>query len=480
MFRLSSSFLLFDYFRVPFEREDRAAAGAIDRARTACAYVRPAADDSKALFWVPASVAAEGRVSGPYTLGSIPIFGGVLPDEQAKPWLEELGGTWQRSSSISDSDGTWVSSIWSSAEGSVFLPFDPNEVILNYWSEGYCSFLGSALTRSVRSGVRRGYYRVRPFIPRLGQIVARRWFSRIQAKTPFPRWPVETALHDLYAFLFGIVGELVDEPVPMISLWPRSYKWALVLTHDVETAAGYADIDLLRDIEMRADYRSSWNFVPRNHHVPHDNVIADLRDKGFEVGVHGLYHDGRDIASLETRLPAILDYAKRWDAAGFRSPATLRDWKTMPLLEFDYDSTYSDTAPYEPQPGGCCSWLPYMIEHLVELPITLPQDHTLFEILGGLDEGLWLDKARFLRSKGGMALVLTHPDYARNQRLVRAYTSLLSEFAGDPSVWKALPREVADWWRRRAASELRRENGGWQVVGPAAELGAVAYAETAS
>jgi hypothetical protein len=153
-------------------------------------------------------------------------------------------------------------------------------------------------------------------------------------------------------------------------------------------------------------------------------IFQQLRDEGFEIGVHGLHHDGRDISELNARLPLIRKYAEEWGAAGFRSPATLRDWTSMPLLGFDYDSTYSDTAPYEPQPGGCCSWLPYMIDDLVELPITVPQDHTLFEILGGLDEGLWLEKVRFLKERGGMALVLTHPDYAK-QLLVRPTQSCL-------------------------------------------------------
>ena len=89
----------------------------------------------------------------------------------------------------------------------------------------------------------------------------------------------------------------------------------------------------------------------------------------------------------------------------------------MPLLGFDYDSSYPDTDPYEPQPGGCCSWLPFFNGDLVELPITLPQDHTLFEILGASTSALWLDKARFLRDRGGMALMITHPDYARNDEL---------------------------------------------------------------
>lgn len=473
LFQASQSFLLFDYFRVPYQQvgEDGVFAG--------CGSVRSAGDDSKAFFWVPASLPAAGRATGAHWLNSIPIFGGVLTDDAAETVLAQLGGDWHRSTPIFDAAGTWIASIWTTPEGSVFLPFDPDEAIGHFWSEGYAEFIGSPLSKHARSLARRGYYRVRSAIPRRGQIAMRRWFSHVQSRASFPRWPIETALHDLYGALFEIVGGLVEQPVPTISAWPGGHEWALILTHDVETPAGYENIDLLRDIEVSSDYRSSWNFVPRNDNVLYDHVIDELKEEGFEIGVHGLYHDGRDISDLANRLPLIRQYAERWGAVGFRSPATLRDWKAMSLLRFDYDSTYFDTSPFEPQPGGCCTWLPYMIGDIVELPITLAQDHTLFEILGGSDE-LWLDKARFLRDRGGMALVLTHPDYAHNERLIRAYTRLLDEFAGDASAWRALPRDVSTWWRRRAASELRMVGSEWQIVGPAADLGTVSYAQVGS
>jgi hypothetical protein len=316
---------------------------------------------------------------------------------------------------------------------------------------------------------------VRPAIPRRGQIALRRRFSTLQSRRPFPRWPIETALHDLYEALFGIAAAIAGEPVPMIAPWPHGHSWALILTHDVETPSGFAHIGRMCEIESRAGYHSSWNFVPTDGHGLHE-LIDGLKAGGFEVGVHGLYHDGRDIAELPTRLPHIRGYAERWGAAGFRSPATLREWDSIRMLPFDYDSSYFDTSPFEPQPGGCCTWLPYMIGDVVELPITLPQDHTVFEILRGTDARLWLDKARMVRERGGMALVLTHPDYADNECLLEAYARLLGEFAGDRTAWKALPREVSDWWRRRAATTLRRTGDGWELDGPADADGAVAWA----
>ena len=52
------------------------------------------------------------------------------------------------------------------------------------------------------------------------------------------------------------------------------------------------------------------------------------------------------------------------------------------------------------------------------------------------------------------------------------YERFLDAFADDPGVWRALPREVSDWWRRRAASTIVTE-GGPRVIGPAAHDAAV-------
>jgi len=165
--------------------------------------------------------------------------------------------------------------------------------------------------------------------------------------------------------------------------------------------------------------------------------------------------------------------ATRWGAVGLRSPATQRSWDLMPMLGFDYDSSYTDTDPYEPQPGGCCTYLPFFNRDLVELPITLPQDHTLFEILQHDDGAVWTRKARDIRARGGMVLALAHPDYARDQRLALGWSQLLDEFAGDVTVWQALPREVASWWRRRNDSDVVPVGDRWAVRGPGAADGRV-------
>ena len=483
MFEASHPFAFFDYFRVPYQVRPQPADGPasspvrVHRVRPAVAAGQP----SRSLLWA----AAEPRSAAPpagcrlglFTMAGLTFSGHVALNPTAQAILARRGDGWRPAEPVLDREGRCVAAVWRDGAGNVFLPFDPGEVMQRFWAEEYRGAGRPALAAACQTAARRGYYAVRPALPRPLQLQLRRAFTRVQGRSAFPRWPVEDSLDNLYRWLFDVVTGLAGRPVPFLGLWPGGRSWAFVLTHDVETAVGYQEMELLRRPERERGYRSSWNLVGSRYAVDDDTVGA-LHSDGCEVGVHGLRHDGRDLGSrrlMNKRLPAMRRFAEQWQAVGFRSPATQRDWDLMPLLGFDYDSSYSDCDPYEPQPGGCCSYLPFFNQAMVELPITLPQDHTLFTILGSQDAELWIRKARHIRERGGMVLVLTHPDYAHDPRLAGGYRQLLDAFAGDGSVWHALPKEVAAWWRRRAASVLRPADGDWIVDGPAAVDGRVRF-----
>jgi hypothetical protein len=428
----------------------------------------------------PATSSAAGQ-PGCYQLDGFTFFGHVAADATVRAMLPQPGRGWHPAEHIRAADGRRVAAIWRDPDGNVFLPFDPGEVMRLYWSEGYREIGRSGVAALGRAAALRGYYLARPAIPRSVQLALRRLFTRVQAASSFPGWPIEDSLHDFYDWLFAVIAELAARPVPFLGLWPDGRSWALVLTHDVETAVGYSEMDLLRGPERARGYRSSWNFVGGRYQVD-DETVRSLQDDGCEIGVHGLRHDGRDLAGrlIDERLPAMWEHARRWNAVGFRSPATHRGWELMHRLGFAYDSSYTDTDPYEPQPGGCCTYLPYLNRGTVELPITLPQDHTLFTILRHADAGLWLRKAGHIRNRGGMVLVLTHPDYAHDQRLANGYQALLDTFAADGTAWHALPREVAAWWRGRAASTITASGDAWRIDGPASGTGQVCFAGAGS
>lgn len=271
--------------------------------------------------------------------------------------------------------------------------------------------------------------------------------------------------------MLGLAEQAAGAPLPWIAPWPDGHEWAVVLTHDVEQAPGYARIDAVAEVEERVGLRSAWYLVPERDYTVTAERIDGLQHKGYEVALHGLRHDGRDLSAgtFDERLPAMQEYAARWGAVGFRSPATHRDWGRIGRLGLDHDSSWSDVARYEPQGGGSCSVLPFFVDDVVELPITLPMDHTLFELLDRRDESAWLEKCGLLRSRGGLALLLTHPDYLLDDELLAVYGRFLDVVAADTSAWHALPREVSAWWRARDASHVVGEGEGWRVEGPAGE-----------
>lgn len=477
----SHAFLFFDYLRVPYRL-------ATVRCETppgwGCVRGLGEAGEGRCWYWpLPddrPDAAQDNSALCRLEVDGISFFGRVMSQERIENAQSQLGGRWRPGSRVRDEMGAAMSSTWYSERGDLLLPFDPSEAIHAFWSEAYRSALDQS-TWGLRSRLLRTYYLLRPLLPRRVQIGLRRAYSRVQARTPFPRWPAETALHDLYGWLSARTADLVDEPVPWIAYWPDGHQWAFVSTHDVETSVGYGLVRTLLAAEAARGYRSSWNFVPKRYEVT-PTMLAELRAQGCEIGVHGLYHDGRDLGSWEVftrRLPEMQHYRDRWQAGGFRSPATHRTWEWMPLLGFDYDSSSPDTDPFEPQAGGCCSLLPFYNGDLVELPITLPQDHTIFTILGERDERAWLDKASIIRQYEGMALLITHPDYIDGTSL-RAYERLLDRLGEDDGLWCALPGEVTDWWRTRAASNPIRQNGRWSVQGPAANRARLRYLQASS
>ena len=87
--------------------------------------------------------------------------------------------------------------------------------------------------------------------------------------------------------------------------------------------------------------------------------------RGFEVGVHGLEHDGKLYSSkAKFAEKAIADQrisAQRWNASGFRSPLMQHDLQWLHALDVEYDSSTFDTDPFEPEPDGVGTIFPFWV-----------------------------------------------------------------------------------------------------------------------
>jgi glycosyltransferase involved in cell wall biosynthesis/peptidoglycan/xylan/chitin deacetylase (PgdA/CDA1 family) len=292
------------------------------------------------------------------------------------------------------------------------------------------------------------YYTFKFLVPRRLQIRLRRYFVRRKRASHADIWPID---HNAGKPPEGWTG------------WPDGKKFALVLTHDVETAKGLDKCYQLAELEERLGFRSSFNFVAGDYPVP-AALRQCLTDRGFEIGIHGLHHDKNPFRSksvFRKQSVEINRTLKEWGAVGFRSPSMYHDLEMLRHLDIEYDASTFDTDPFEPQPDGMSTIFPFWVpdrdrqKGYVELPYTLPQDFLLFVLMQEKNIDIWKKKLDWIADQGGMALFIAHPGYMRfNNTLVydeypvRYYEEFLeyikSRYEGQ--YWHALPRDVARFW----------------------------------
>jgi peptidoglycan/xylan/chitin deacetylase (PgdA/CDA1 family) len=345
---------------------------------------------------------------------------------------------------------------------------ESNPLIRRYLFEEYLSS-----SKRMPSSTVMTYYRVKRFIP----LPLRHWINyaavRARLRDVFPNWPCETALVDLRHQWLRSSLEVIGQRDPWhIAFWPNGKPCCISLTHDVETPIGFERMERMADLEERYGFRSSWN-LPLAQYPIDWKAVERLRARGFEFGAHGLAHDGRMFRSrhdFEVCKMLVERIAGEHDLRGFRGPSTLRNAQWIGTMSFEYDSTFSDTDPYEPQPGGTCSLFPFFLSEMVELPYTLPQDHTMIHLVRRNPLSVWVTKAHWIQSLGGMVLALTHPDYSGDDENLPTYEELLKALS-DFDAWRALPRETAQWWRERSQMKLTIKEGKPYIEGLGARRG---------
>jgi glycosyltransferase involved in cell wall biosynthesis/peptidoglycan/xylan/chitin deacetylase (PgdA/CDA1 family) len=297
----------------------------------------------------------------------------------------------------------------------------------------------------------RFYYTLKPFLPWRLRNAVRRISVRSRLKTCGATWPINPTAG---AQPEGWPG------------WPDKKRFAVVLTHDVESSAGLAKCTQLLELEQKLGFRSSFNLIPEGEYRAPSELRAAIKSRGFEIGVHDLKHDGklfRSHAGFQQSAIRINRYLRDWGACGYRSGFMVRNLDWFHELDIQYDSSTFDTDPFELQPNGAGTifpfWVPLAREKnqthrgYVELPYTLPQDSTLFLILRESSPDIWLKKVDWIAANGGMVLVNVHPDYIRfeggpasPQTYPVAHYSRLLEYIRQKyphEYWQPLPQEVA-------------------------------------
>lgn len=315
--------------------------------------------------------------------------------------------------------------------------------------------VSQAMSGGSHGPLARAYYHLKPFLPQRIRWALRRRLVPGILRRSVDTWPINES-----------ASRRPDE----WEGWPDGSRFALVFTHDVESAEGVAKVKNLAELEISHGFRSSFNFIPEgSYHTP-----LELREwlvrNGFEIGVHDLSHDGHLFESHESfcrKAKSINRYLREWQAVGFRSGFMLRQMDWLHELDVLYDASTFDTDPFEPQPDGAHTIFPFHVKPpagsqgpgYMELPYTLPQDSTLFLLLGEKTTDIWKRKLDWIVHHGGLALVNIHPDYVDfSGRHVpnSCYPSALlagfmehirSNYQG--AYWNPLARELAAWCQSR-------------------------------
>jgi hypothetical protein len=365
----------------------------------------------------------------------------------------------------------------------ISLLFDPAEVIANLRLEKYIAD-GENSGKNDGNLARQLYYLLRPIMPvnvrkHLQRLSLRGW-DRIR----FPQWPVDRSVDRLYQWLLALaMAAEGTTKVPFVWFWPEGCSSCATITHDVETSAGRDFCAQLMDLDDSYGIKTSFQVVPEERYEVRPAFLDSIRERGFEVNIHDLNHDGHLFFSTREqfleRVSKINRYGKEFGARGFRSAVLYRRPKLMNDLDFSYDMSFPNVAHLDPQRGGCCTVMPYFIGELLEIPVTTTQDYSLFHILCEYSTRLWEEQVATISQAHGMASFIIHPDYVIEHRARHTYEQLLRYLANlrtNHNLWIAQPGEISDWWRARAQMQLIQEGDSWRVEGNGNERARVAYA----
>jgi hypothetical protein len=366
----------------------------------------------------------------------------------------------------------------------VQLPFDPVQVITNLRHEHYHRGQASGKSTSTSKHLaRKLYYIFRPLL----SVPLRKHLQRIYLggweKIPFPHWPVDTTVENIQERLLALSMQSRNlTRIPFIWFWPNGAPTCTSVTHDVETTLGWNFCSELMDLDDSFGIKAAFQVVPEQRYTVHQAGLDQMKNRGFELNVHDLNHDGNLLTDHEEflrRAVAINRYGKQFGAKGFRAAVLYRNIDWYGALDFSYDMSIPNVAHLDPQRGGCCTVFPFFNGNMIELPVTMSQDYTILNILKDYSIELWKKQIALIRKKHGLMQMIVHPDYILEAPARRVFSDLLgylSDLRAQGETWIALPGEVAAWWRLRSQMQIVPDGASWKIVGEGCDSASIAYA----
>jgi len=274
------------------------------------------------------------------------------------------------------------------------------------------------------------------------------------------------------------IDDLADRLDPAIEekreFWQKDF--GVIMTHDVDTREGYEyGLSKFVEMEKQEDIVSTINMIPSSPAYDLDpDLVTNLIRDGFDIGMHGLHHDGKFafLSDYEQRA-RIFGAAKRakelnLPSKGYRAPWLHRTKKMVSYLTeagFEWDSSFPDTDDSTPGYAvtGSRTVFPFYPLYrdgetwkqspMLEIPVSMPQDWALLYYYKLSEESIlrvWKKKMEYIKSKGGVAAFIIHPDQEDfgHPKYHKAYKSVLKIIKdADPELITC--SDLAKRWKKK-------------------------------
>lgn len=360
----------------------------------------------------------------------------------------------------------------------IYIPFDICQQVILWENEQYAK----VPERRFLDGFMIKMYDAFPYrVNQALKIYTRKIRKQISKKrTSYTRCPIEYSSDTLRMLLMNSIRCVFLNSIgflPALGKWPRNYKSAMVITHDIDTYNGYKrGLPILIEIEKKYGIKTTWNFIAESsEYIIEKKLISEVISDGYEIASHGLYHDRRyDEISCDEREERITiskrfieDKVSNYEIKGFRSPMLARTDDLCFLVEnagYKYDMSFPDNDHYTLSRFGMgvSSHAPYnpvmKIDNsykeleILELPLAALQEVNLFvDHKMNEEEALkvWIKKGEHIIEDEGVVVFLFHPSLFIVKSRVKMYENLIKHFANRKHLWITTAIDIVEWWNKR-------------------------------
>jgi len=237
----------------------------------------------------------------------------------------------------------------------------------------------------------------------------------------------------------------------------------------------------------RPTFAITANLIPR-----HPKLIRGLQARGVEFAIHGLVHTDYARLSLDKQRDHIKRAMRIFDSygvefSGFRCPYLSSNsdtllaagdlglkWESSDVVSWDVLDLSKYTARqleaynkvnelYSAKSISMEKPMPKLINGLVEIPVSIPDDEALVDRLGVRDRfkiaAIWEDILKKSYERGELFTIQLH--HERIDFCGMALTRVLEKASSfQPSVWVAQLKEIAEWVIELKSIELRVDQCG--------------------